>query len=177
MNPLIKNREYAQRHTVMNPTNTGSVGDVLPVVRLKQSSPDLPARYMDVTRTPGSYISTGLRVIDNQWTGKRSFKTNIGWEIQDLQENDLYVEPYVGSLGNFGWRNKVANIYESRRTGELFLPLPGRFGLTSRDVPRGGNVMRVTDIAGEELPFESVVFSASNSSRQGLQNPSQRYGK
>lgn len=171
MNPLIIKKQYAGRYTFMNPTNTGSVGDVIPTVRLKQSSPDLPARYVDVTKTPGSYISTGLRTIDNEWTGKRSFKTNVGWEIQDLQETDNYVEPQVGSIGNFSFRNKVANIYESRRTGAQFLPLPGRFGLTNRDVPRGGNVMRTTDIAGEQVPHESVVFSASNSSRQGLQNP------
>ncbi|MBF9645471.1 hypothetical protein IAI43_12105, partial [Streptococcus pseudopneumoniae] len=55
----------------------------------------------------------------------RGFKTQHGLVYQDLRAPDTTLEPIMGSTGRYPWYNKIATIYEAKRTGDLFLPLPG----------------------------------------------------
>ena len=143
------------------PGPVGSVGDVIGSVRFKHSSPDAPLRfdpYFIASRLKviGSQISDGdhanyvsggygARTLDTRWTPNRSFKTNIGWYMQDLRPADKLVEPYVGTTLDYSWRNKIATTYDVKRTGSKFLPLPGGYQLAPGEEPRGATP-RVTNV-------------------------------
>lgn len=164
----------------ISPGWVGSVGDVLVTPRMKQSSPDLPTRYeawASGGNAPflGSNVQDGqhigydngggpARLLDSNWSGQRSFKTRRGYYMQDLRPADKLVEPYVSSLGDYSWRNKVATTYDALRTGENFLPLPGQYRLAPGEVPRGGNVPRVTDVNFGDTAANSLQSSAVLSS-------------
>lgn len=148
----------------IQPGPVGSVGDVICQSRLKHSAPELPLRFSEWNAGKnevflGSNVSDGqhvgydsgggpARLIDSNWGGRRSFKTRLGYILQDIREPDNAVEPFVSSLGDYSWRNKIATTYEARRTGENFLPLPGGYQLSPGEVPRGGQTPRVTDEVG-----------------------------
>lgn len=157
MEPNISFRRYDNFKTCQ-PGMVCSVGDVLSRTRLAQSSPDLAMRWYQKNNNPGSIPSDLLKVKNGLMNHQgRGFMTENGIRIQDVVEGDNYVDPVVGSIGNFGWRNKVACVYESRRTGANFLPLPGYQGLLSGEQPRGGSTLDVIDIVGEPVPTSSVV--------------------
>ena len=98
-------------HDYISPGVQGSVGDVLLGVRLKQSAPDLPTRWDPKFSGKkivalGSNISDGqsvgycsgggpARVFDSNWQSGRSFKTNIGWRVEDIALPDKNVESFV----------------------------------------------------------------------------------
>jgi hypothetical protein len=155
--------------SIISPGAVGPVGDVLLGVRLAQSAPDMPTRWdKDFSGANeiflGSNVSDGqhrsydsgggpARVYDSNWGSGRSFKTNVGWRVEDIVIPDKNVQPFMGGLGNYTWRNKVATVYEALRTGENFLPLPGPFRPADGVVPRAPSV-RVTDIIGGDPIFE-----------------------
>lgn len=180
-----------------SPGAVGSVGDCIVTPRLKQSAPDLAERY-DASFAGqnavflGSNVQDGQhigydsgggpsRLLDSNWSGNRSFKTKRGYYMQDVRAPDKFVEPYVSSLGDYSWRNKVATTYEALRTGENFLPLPGPYRLSPGEVPRGGNVPRVTDINYGDLANNklnsSVAMSANAvTGQEGLRKNPTRAG-
>jgi hypothetical protein len=151
-------------HDWIQPGIVGSVGDVNCQVRLKHSSPDMPIRwdpeFSGVKETfLGSVVQdgdansfggggSGPRVNDSNWQSGRSFKTRRGWRVEDIRAPDNMVEPFVSSLGDYTWRDKIATVYEARRTGNQFLPLPGQYQLSPGEMARGGSAVRVTDVAG-----------------------------
>ena len=94
--------------------------------------------------------------------GNRSFKYSKGWIIQDVRASDKLHEPSTGSIPQLEWQNKIATVYNARRTGNLFLPLPGPYQLSEGEVPRGGAGPVVTDITGATLDAASVnrIFEA-----------------
>jgi hypothetical protein len=101
----------------------------------------------------GQYTSfdTGFgdaRVVDSNWGGRRGMQTATGWFHQDLREPDRSITPYVSSTGDYSWLNRVATVYNSKRTGEKFLPLPGGYSLSPGEITRGGAYPVVTDVAG-----------------------------
>jgi hypothetical protein len=141
----------------------GSVGDVLGQVRLKHSAPDLPLRF-EYTPTEvkhfGSNVQNGdmlnyegngfYKINDSNWGGGRDFKTAIGWKHQDLRAPDKRNEPTL-SFSFSSFDNLQHKIFESRRTGDKFLPAPNGYSPQENSQPRGGLVPIVTAIAGGDF--------------------------
>ena len=149
-------------HDSIRPGSVGSVGDVLGQVRLKNSAPDLPYRWEMSTAkkneprvgsnvqngSQASFTSGGLgaETIDSTWT-RDTFMTQRGWTHQDLSAPDKLVIPVDIPAPSYSWANRQANIYEARRTGQNFLPLPGGFA-PEGGVPRGGSAPQMEAIGG-----------------------------
>jgi hypothetical protein len=102
-----------------------------------------------------SYDSGGMGSVvrDSNWQSGRSFKTRLGYVVEDITAPDNSVEPFVSSLGDYTWRDKIATVYEARRSGTQFLPIPGPYQLSAGEYARGGNSVRVTDVVGESIPL------------------------
>ena len=153
-------------HSYIQPGWQGSVGDVHCQPRLKHSAPELPIRWEQIFAHEnevflGSNVQDGqhanssgamARINDSNWQSGRSFKTRRGWVIEDIRAPDNLVEPYVSSLGDYTWRDKIATVYEARRTGDQFLPVPGQYILHPGEIARGGQTVRVTDVVGGDEP-------------------------
>lgn len=172
---------YRPRNRHMNdriqPGSVGPVGDVLGAVRLKQSTPDMPMRWdkvFSLENAPrmGSNVQDGQQVswetgggfpevVSSSFQGGRQFRTNRGYRIENVTEADMMVEPFVSSLGDYTWRNKVATVYQALRTGEQFLPLPGGYQPDPGELMRGGNFPTVVAVAGGTDPIggENAVIS------------------
>jgi hypothetical protein len=55
-------------------------------------------------------------------------------------------------------------VYQAKRTGNKFLPLPGTYSLAKGEMARGGQVVRTTDVEG----LYSVVENQQESPSVGL---------
>lgn len=157
-------RSFLNNRQAFAPGPVGSVGDVLVQSRLKRSYPDAPVSFDPSTGhaasvrlgnnvQDGQNVSfdtgyAGARVVDSNWGGRRGLQTCTGWVHQDLREPDRSITPYVGSTGAYGWLNKIATVYNARRTGDKFLPLPGGYRLSEGEITRGGAYPQITDVAG-----------------------------
>ena len=174
----------------IQPGAVGSVGDVHCQPRLKHSSPDMPIRWQKEFAGQnevflGSNVSDGQhvgydsgggpsRVMDSNWQSGRSFKTRLGWVMEDVTAPCVAVEPYVSSLGDYTWRNRVATVYEALRTGDQFLPLPGPYIRSAGEVPRAPQI-RVTDVVpGDEEPLGRSVVYTGPESRQAREESARR---
>jgi len=150
----------------IQPGPVASVGDANAQVRFKHSAPDLPLRYPTFAHGEESYLGSNVtdgshrsfqaawgppRAIDTNWGGHRDFKVARGWRMQDLRAPDKRVEPFLGSTQNYMWQNKLATAFEARRTGSMFLPLPGGYNPAPGETPRGGLQPRVTNTVGGTL--------------------------
>lgn len=147
---------------LIQPGAVGSVGDVNPTPRLKHSCPDLPLRWASWAygaNAPyfGSNVQDGqwasfedggaqARLVNKRWSGQRGFRTCVGWKVEDITKPDTLVEPFVSSLGDYTWRNRIATTYEARKTGGAFSLLPNGYGLPPGEISRGGSEVRVTNI-------------------------------
>ncbi len=153
-------------HSSIRPGPVGSVGDVLITERLKSSLPgDFRwASYLHGNNeslygssvTDGQHKSfnsgaIGNKTIDTNWGGRRRFETEHGWRFQDMRAPDKSVEPMMGALPQYSWRNKLATVNSARQTGNLFpIPADGQ-GLVdgpANGLTRGGAYPRVTDVQG-----------------------------
>lgn len=153
--------------------STGTVGIPLTSVRLKQSTPDMKMRWdktFNGKTAPyhGSNVQNGYqysftsgggpaRMDYKGFYGRKSFKTAHGWEYQDLRKPDTKHEVIMGSTGRYSYNNKVATLYEAKRTGKMFLPLPGPYGPTG--LTRGNQVPRVVSSSGPTLPVMADSIS------------------
>lgn len=177
-------------HDWIQPGIVGSVGDVNCQVRLKHSSPDMPIRwskdFSGSNTLLGSVVQdgdensfggggSGPRVKDSNWQSGRSFKTRRGWRVEDIRAPDNLVEPFVSSLGDYTWRDKIATVYEARRTGKQFLPLPGEYQLSPGEIPRGGSAVRVTDQTDEGGVGGGSVMSNDQTQESAI--PMGAYGR
>lgn len=158
----------------IQPGQVGSVGDVLGQVRVKQSSPDMPFKYDPIfseadepfrgsnvqNGTLGSWTSEGMaaRTLDGLWEGRRSFKTAVGWIHQDISTPDKMVTPVFQSQPSYSWVNRQAQVKRTLVSGENFLPLPGEFEPAPGDIPRGGQVPRITE---EAIPEAAPITNTS----------------
>jgi len=153
MEALIHEKQFKNTR-IIQPGSVGSVGDVLGSVRLKHSAPDLPLRFDPVFSGEresriGSYVQDGMNggcpayTKDSNWGGGRDFKTQYGWKKQDLRVEDRRFEALMGEMPRYSWNNKIATVYEAKRRGEMFLPLPGEYRLMPGEVPRGGMTPRL----------------------------------
>jgi hypothetical protein len=169
------------------PGNVGSVGDVHMQPRLKHSNPDMPLRWERAfagknEKRLGSNVQNGTKnsfqsgggpakARDTAWEGDRQFKTQVGWRYQDLRAPDVLVEPYVSSLGDYSWRNRIAKVVNAKATGSMFMPLPGGYSLPEGAVPRGGLTPELQ--VGDETGMGTVVTNpvTGNQTRQNYPDP------
>jgi len=150
-------------HHRIQPGPVHSVGDAITGVKFKHSHPDLPIRWdpefkgakstlMGDNNSDGNhegYFNDGMgdpMVKDSNWPSYRDFKVAVGWVQQDLRPPDKTGQPLLQSTPNSKWDLKVANTYNVLRPGFHFLPLPGGYGPSVGDLPRGGNVPAVTNV-------------------------------
>lgn len=149
-------------HASIRPGPVGSVGDVLLTPRLKSSLPgnfNWDAEYYGKKEALiGSSVSDGFyrgfnsgggpaKTLDSNWGGRRRFKTSHGWYYQDIRAPDKRVEPEMGALPQYQWRNRIATINRAKTTGNLFTPLP-TVGPPAGGLTRGGAYPVVTDVTG-----------------------------
>lgn len=154
-------------NSYIQPGNVGGVGETNLQVRLRHSAPDLPLRYDPLFShknmvANGSNINNGsitsytsgggpARVVDSNWGGRRHFKVRHGWIIQDIRGPDKIHEPATGPEGQYDWNNRIATAYDSFRTGNMFLPLPGGYQPAPGELTRGARGPTTTFL-GEQVP-------------------------
>lgn len=63
-----------------------------------------------------------------------------------MRAPDKLSQPVLGTTPDYTWHNKLATVYEAKRTGDKFLPLPHGYNLAPGASARGGAYPRVTDI-------------------------------
>jgi len=174
MNPIVGVVPPQNRwaDSIMSPGIVGSVGDTLVTPFLKTSTIDLPRRVQGVfagkkAEPLGSNISDGdikafssggmvARTYDSRWGGNRSFRDVKGWVIQDLRVPDKMVQPFVSSLGDYSWQNKIARVQGAFQTGSGFAKLPGEY--SSNGVPRGGAIPRMTEFSIDQDLYSQNAF-------------------
>ena len=139
------------------PGMVGSVGDTMNSIRLAQSAPEMPlrfdAKFFDRPDN-GSLLTLQPYTYDSAWNMGRHEQTAYGMIQQDLRAPDKLHEPTLGAVPQYEWRNKVATVYTSRLRGEKFLPLPGTYNLSPGEIPRGGQVVRITGM--EDFPTNII---------------------
>ena len=163
----------------IQPGSVGSVGDVNLTPRFKHSYSDAPLRfdpYFAGKNAPflGSNVQNGTQpsydssggpayTVDSNWGGRRNFKTRHGYIYQDLREPDKSTEAILGSTPAFSYKHKVASVFEAKRTGEKFLPLPQGYKPMNNQIPRGGAFPHIRDMEpgtigiGSMLPTEQSI--------------------
>ncbi len=161
MEAIIAKRHFLNT-TTFSPGVQGSVGITNVTLRNRSSAPDLPINLDNAwsgSVHQGSNVQDGAivshdsfggpaRTYDTNWNSGRDFKTSHGWTYQDLRVPDRRFEPIMGSLGRYSWNNKIATTYEAKRTGDMFLPLPGEYKLAPGEVPRGGATPQIVGTFG-----------------------------
>lgn len=153
----------------IRPGPVGSVGDVNLQVKLKKSSNDQPDRYQKAFSGPNE-VWSGSNVSDGQKKGftsggrgavtisaplpaRESFKTSVGWVIENVVPVDRSRVVQTVPLGRYDWEATQARLYKVRPTGEQFLPLP--MGYTRTSLPRGSQYPLIREAAsgqGAALP-------------------------
>lgn len=147
---------------VAHPGPVGPVGDVLAQIKLKTSMPDIARRNLlnvQEQKETGSFVQDGLGsnyifggapAIISKKIHSLSRKTKYGWTHQDLRAPDKRYEPTMSqSFSSFD--NLQFKIYDAKRTGDMFLPIPGEYALPPGAVPRGGATPRITDLAAGDF--------------------------
>lgn len=186
-------------YEIFSPGVVGPVGDVLVNTRLKHSAPDLPIRWENTLNQmqrlganvqngyPKNYQGNGF-LTDilplGQLMNHNTFKTKYGWTYQDVRAPDKTYQPEMSqTFGSFD--NLRASIINRTRTGIQFNKLPHGYGPAPGDVPRGGAVPRITDIAAGDFTLEqdgynSVVtrnMSTPINASSGMPKPQGRFGQ
>lgn len=165
-------------HSSIRPGVVGSVGDVNLTPRFRHSAPDMPLRFDPYfagkreiflgsnvqNGTIASYDSGGgpSRTVDSNWGGRRRFKVSNGWIYQDLRAPDKLTEPLMGATPDYSWHNKLATVYESKHTGDKFLPLPHGYIPSPGELTRGGAYPLTRDFEpGTSLPGSTLPTQES----------------
>ena len=174
-------------HDSIRPGPVGSVGETHLTPRLKTSMHGQPIRWganahekecrLGANVSDGyeaSYTSGGMTaaVHDSNWGWRDSFRTERGWIHQDLRAPDRATMEMMGGLPQYSWHNTLATVHHARVSGENFLPLPGGYGPQPGDVPRGGNVPRLTDTAAPSgLPLTFAAQTALSATELAALTP------
>jgi hypothetical protein len=144
----------------IHPGPVGSVGDANVTPMLNSTFPgdfEFDSKWGgDNEPKFGSNVSDGMklsytsrggpgRTFDNFFGGQRDFKTERGWQWTNLRPEDRADEAVVGETPQISWRMNVADIKNSRRTGNLFNFPKGQGGFVNAPTgtPRGGLVPSV----------------------------------
>lgn len=166
--PEIIGLRHYWNHDSIRPGGVGSVGDVLVTPRVRRSTPDMPVTFEAIfAKRQGSKVTKQPYVTTKGMGGKRDFRINHGWLIQDLRKPATSTEPTLQSIGDYSWQNRIASVVNAKRTGSLFLPLPGNYQLKEGQIPRGGLLPTVTTAGGTNeyrtTPKNSVVDNTKGS--------------
>ena len=178
------------------PGANSSVGEVNTSVRFKTSAPDMPLRFDPYTSfmnqiKNGSNVQNGqnksyssgggpARTLDSNWLpGGRRRYIRHGWICQDVRAPDTQHQPINTGTPQYSWHNKVATVYDLKRTGDRFLPLPGPYMLHPSQISRGGNAPRIVDNEDQESQLnlnqesdKNTGFQRQTSSKEGFIFPS-----
>jgi hypothetical protein len=74
-----------------------------------------------------------------------------------MRAPDKLHEPTLGETPDYSWRNKLATVYNAKRTGNLFLPLPGGYNPSPGEVDRGSITPEITSVEpGTISPREAL---------------------
>jgi hypothetical protein len=138
------------RNEPIRPAMTGSVGVPLVANQLAHCYPGQDIRYDPAFERKGlgSDLTRQPIVYDSNWNMGRGEVNAYGMMQQDLRVPDLLHAPTLGGLPQYTYRNQIATLYNAKRTGFNFLPLPGPYEVSPGEMVRGGQVVRTTDIEG-----------------------------
>lgn len=155
----------------IRPGPTGSVGDTLTQVRLKQSAPELRPRYLqwssnEMMKFHGTNIQDGrhksfmslganAKVYQKRLPFKPGYKTQQGWVHQDIVPVHRQRETLMAGFPQFGWKSQVASVLRAKVSGEGFLPVPE--GYKSTEMTRGGQYPKVIDKVANMEPLPSAT--------------------
>lgn len=158
----------------IRPGPVGSVGDVNLQVKLKKSTPSMPNRY-EKAFSGKNEVWSGSNVSDGQYKGftsggrgaltidqplpaRETFKTNVGWVIENVVPVDRSRVVQTVPLGQYDWESQKARIYKAKAVGEQFLPLP--MGYTKPLLTRGSQFpLIVAQSSTVGLPPASVSIT------------------
>lgn len=174
--PLIKRRKIGVGVERISPGAVASVGDCLLTVKLKSTFPG-EYRFENNGKMEsrfGSNVSDGQKVgytsaggpartFDTNWGGNRDSKTSVGWVTQDLRAVDRSFEEILGSTPHYSWRNRIANVHQQSRTGDLFKYRSGGLINAPTGPSRGNNPRIVASTGGEVNPmYDNVATGGYN---------------
>jgi hypothetical protein len=161
---------------LISPGVVGSVGECNMMIRLKQNCPESNLRFAKLSRYGremkfGSNVQDGYKVsysggggpgraLEAFWNGRRSFRTNRGYILQDLRPTDTLKTPLQGLQPQYSWQNKVQGIIKGSTTGTLFQPTNAAFVAKPGELPRGGLVPRVVP-TGDTTSLQDIVYRGS----------------
>lgn len=161
----------------IRPGPVGSVGDVNLQVKLKKSSNDQPDRYQKAF-SGSNEVWSGSNISDGQEKGftsggrgavtilaplpaRDSFKTSVGWVIENVVPVDRSRVVQTVPLGRYDWEATQAQLYKVRPIGEQFLPLP--MGYTRTTLPRGSQYPLITEtLSGQGIPLPPTVVKITD---------------
>jgi hypothetical protein len=148
----------------ISPGPVSSIGDVLQNVRLKQSAPELPMRFL---YNDYELEHRGQNVQDGQWFNFTSggyaaktvvrdsynapYETNqIGISTQELRPTNLASSTRVAARPQDSWKSQAGQTMLSKTTGIDFRPLP--HGYPNTGVSRGPQPRR--NFVGEDPNYQ-----------------------
>lgn len=185
MEPLV--HTINQIHTrSFRPGREGSVGEVVVQPRFRQSTPFMPWAYDPYwagkrANKLGSNVQDGDTVgYDNKggpaklkhhgWVGNRSFKHQYGRSFHDLVQEDKATTPWVSSIGDYEWRNKVAHFRRLKSGGNKYFSIvPGPYQPAPDSLLRGASQPRTQVLADPEELGVSVDIVSGNEGGVGSQ--------
>ena len=177
MDSLIDVPHPKHKRTI-RPGRVGTLGETIVIPRFRQSTPTMPWAYDPYyagkrAEKLGSNVQDGdtvgfdnkggpARVRQHGWVGNRSFKHQYGRTFIDLVQPDKRYTPWVSSIGDFTWRNKLATVRKLKRGNKFFSIIPGPYEPEPGDLSRGGSTPRTTVIGEEEgLPTNTDVVTGT----------------
>jgi hypothetical protein len=173
MNPII---EYSTKqvnkwnNNYISPGIVGPIGDVNQNVRLKQSTSELPMRWLftdpQLIKRAGQNVQDGT-VSSNGGLGAETviedvysdmFETRqVGTVYQDLRKNDLTVDSRIMARPQDSWKSQASQVLNARVTGQAFLPSPG--GFVGGGVPRGTGLTHQSIMGQDVKIFNNTLDS------------------
>lgn len=155
----------------IRPGPVGSVGDVNLQVKLRNSAPYLPQRYLRAFSGKNEVYS-GSNISDGYWRGftsgggpaltvienmpyRESFKTPVGYLFENIVPVDRSRVAKEVPLGRYDWESQKARIYKAKTSGDQFLPLPTAF--VKDGLPRGSRYpIIVAESTGLGVPLPAA---------------------
>ena len=161
MSGVILQPRFINKPVIYKAEAVGPIGDVLQIVRLKQSCPELPMRFSKTFSTSrvgqnvqdgdspsyntGAY---GAKTIISAFDRPSNVTTSGGFTYENIIPEDREVMADTIALPSYSWENSIAQVYKAKVTGNAFLPLPGGFK-PEGGVPRGGQVPQIQGGGGD----------------------------
>ena len=194
MNPVLYSKP-SQRISETLPGYVGSVGDVVVSERLKTSTPWDPIRWKGWNsglNAPSLGTGAGAAGVarayeQSAWQNNDKYPVSVGWTKQTVKAPDMSVTPVESPTPHLNWRRTGASVFNARRTGNIFSPMPGPYGPLPGDVPRGVAVEPILLetarvgvnplVGGDRFIDGRIVSMISNQASEGFMSPSMQRGR